>query len=94
MTPAEMLWAVRDNRDLSSKAKLAWIMLLARGDDCRPSIATIAADCGVSKSTARLAITELTDAGWLKVAATTSAEGDSDTNAYMVIVPGCEGVVR
>jgi hypothetical protein len=93
MSRDEMLWALRDDRTLSTKAKIVWVMLLTRGENCRPAIPTIAADCGLSKSTTRRAIGELAEAGWLKVSAAVTPEGDSDTNSYLVVSPGHRGVV-
>lgn len=90
LTTAEgMLWTIRDNRTLSYKAKIVWIMLLSRGEECCPSVAAIAADCLMAKSTARAAILELAGSGWLKVSSRTTAGGrDRDTNLYLVICPG------
>ena len=94
MTTDEMLWAIRDNRTLSSKAKLVWMMLLSRGDICCPSTRTIAADCGISRPTAAAAISELMGAGWLKRAECKSEEGDLDPYSYTVICPGQPWVVK
>lgn len=94
MTTDEMLWAIRDDRSLSSKAKTVWVMLLARGEHCCPTVATIAADCGISKPTARAALAELSEAGWLKVTENLTKEGDRDTNSYHVVRPGHAGVVK
>jgi hypothetical protein len=91
-TPDEMLWAIRDDRTLSKNAKLAWVMLLSRGPDCRPSLRTVAEDCGVSRNTLKEALGELEDAGWLKRSASTTDLGDSDTYSYVIKTPGYEGV--
>lgn len=84
----EDVWWIRDNRSLSWSAKLVWLMLESRGDDCRPSLATIAADCGISRSTVIRAITELADGGCLKVAPTVNEDRTSACNSYKPVVPG------
>jgi Helix-turn-helix domain len=85
-------WALREDPKLSSAAKLAWLMLDTRGEDPHPSIATLAANCRVSRGTARRALRELEEAGWLRVAYRTTRAGDSDTNRYALICPVHEGV--
>jgi hypothetical protein len=86
-----ILWAIRDNRTLSEHAKIAYIMLWSRGDDIRPSLLTIAGDMGASKATAKRAIRELEDAHLLKRIPRRTAGGDSDSNAYELIVPAGSG---
>lgn len=76
------LWEIRDNRTLSAYAKLAYLMLAARGGDIRPSVPTLAADMGVSVRTAQRALRELQDQGAIVVAARRTPSGDADANAY------------
>jgi hypothetical protein len=83
----EDVWRIRDDRTLSWPAKLVWLMLESRGDDCRPSVAVLAADCGISKPTVRKARAELVGGGWLKESSAVSAAGDSDSNSYLVTTP-------
>lgn len=85
----EDTWRVRDDRSLglSSAAKLVWYTLESRGDDCRPSIATTAADCSLSRSTVKRAIAELAAAGCLKIGTSKTELGDPDTNSYIPVFP-------
>jgi hypothetical protein len=45
----EDVWRIRDDRSLklSWSAKLVWMILESRGENCGPSLTTIAADCGI-----------------------------------------------
>jgi hypothetical protein len=85
-------WALRDDRKLSWRAKYAWLMLDTRGVDPHPSRGTLAADCAIDPSTVRRGLAELEAAGWLRITARTTREGDADTNQYDLICPAHEGV--
>lgn len=87
--PVSALWAIRDDRTLSEHAKLAYIMLWTRGANAHPAVATLAADMGVSPSTARRAIRDLKKHGAISVVARKTAAGDADSNQYEVLpLPG------
>jgi hypothetical protein len=85
----EDAWRIRDDRSLglSWAAKLVWYTLESRGDDCRPSLALIAADCSVSKATAKRAVRELVEKGCLKKAGSMTKPGVSDSNSYVPVYP-------
>jgi helix-turn-helix protein len=85
----EDVWRIRDDRSLglSWAAKLVWYTLESRGDDCRPSVALIAADCSISKATAKRAVRELVDRGCLKKAGSRTEAGDNDSNNYVAVYP-------
>ena len=84
-------WALRDDEELSPVAKLAWYTLDARGEDPRPSRATLARNCGVGRgiglATLKRALRELEETGWLRITRRTAPDGDSDTNRYELTSP-------
>jgi hypothetical protein len=53
-----------------------------------PSVSTIAADAGVSRSTAQTALHRLRDVGWLRITPQTSAPGVQTSNLYRITPPG------
>jgi len=83
--PPSALWAVRDNRTLSARAKLAYIMLWTRGKGIHPSMRTLAGDMGVSVRTARDAVRDLEAAGALITAPRKTQAGDPDSNSYELL---------
>ena len=85
--PPSVLWAIRDDRNLSGHAKSAYMMLWTRQPDIRPSMQTLAGDMGTSLSTAHRAVRELQGAGLLKVIPRLTEKGDPDTNAFELYPP-------
>lgn len=97
---AQYQHAIRDDRKLSSNAKLVAYSLAARFPDIRPSLATLAADASLAKSTTCIALTELEQHGWIRRARTSAPQGDADNTRYQLVVPNAipsvvpVGVVR
>lgn len=79
---AAPLWPLRDDRTLSSYAKLAYYSLWTRGTDIRPSMATLADDMACSVRKAQMAVRELESRGLVKVLPRVTADGDPDSNGY------------
>jgi hypothetical protein len=86
-------WALRDDRKLSGTDKLVWLIVDTRGEDPHPSIATIAADCGISTRTVQRSLRNLEAGGWLRIEFRTTQAGDADTSRYVLLCPAYEGVV-
>ena len=62
-------------------------MLDTRGDDPRPSVATLARNCALNHKTARRALHDLEAAGWLRIIFRKTPAGGSLTSAYELTCP-------
>jgi hypothetical protein len=83
--------ALRADRKLSFKARGVWLMLDTYGPEVRPSIRTLAANCGTTRNTVRAALDELGAAGYLRVDRRVTEAGDDDTNLYHLTCPQAGG---
>lgn len=59
------------------------------GMTCYPSIATIATEAGVSRTSVKVALRELEEAGVLRIEQRVSDEGDLTSNLYTILRPSC-----
>lgn len=88
--PLTALRAIRDSRTLECTHRMVLIALVMRADDawrCYPSVATIADDAGIVKSTATAALRALRDAGlvqWEPVF--DAAKGKHKPNTYQLVM--------
>lgn len=80
--------------DLSANAKLVRLYLARRADEERkawPSYNRIAKDCGVSRDTAKRAIAELLEKGWIQKIVREKDSGEHISNVYILCDPPAAG---
>jgi hypothetical protein len=79
-------WDIRRARGMHPMIKLLLYTLASRGEDCRPSLATIAGDMGISRAAAKRWVRAAAEAKLIEVETRCSEAGDPDSNRYALIL--------